>query len=54
MKKAGLTQRKHGLKARQQPLPAMAQRLTTQVTFETSCQSYLWVTDRGRSRLIKH
>ena len=29
-------------------------RLKTLVTFETSLQSYLWTTDRGRSRLIKH
>ena len=29
-------------------------RLTTQVTFESQRQSYLWTTDRGRSRLIKH
>jgi hypothetical protein len=29
-------------------------RLKTHVTFETSLQSYLWTTDRGRSRLIKH
>ena len=54
MKKFGMTGRKHGFKARQQSMPAMSQRLTTQVTFESSCQSYLWVTDRGRSRLIKH
>lgn len=29
-------------------------RLRTLVTFENSSQSYLWITDRGRSRLIKH
>ena len=29
-------------------------RLRTLVTFENRSQSYLWTTDRGRSRLIKH
>lgn len=53
MKKTLLTHRKHGLKARLQAL-GPSPRLTTQVKFENSCQSYLWFTDRGRSRLIKH
>lgn len=29
-------------------------RLKTLVTFESESRSYLWTTDRGRSRLIKH
>lgn len=31
-----------------------AGRLKTKLTFETNNQAYLWITDRGRSRLIKH
>lgn len=54
MKKTFLTHRKHGARARQLQAALPGSRLTTQVTFESSCQSYLWVTDRGRSRLIKH
>lgn len=54
MKKTFVTQRKHGAKARQPRAALPGSRLTTQVTFESSCQSYLWLTDRGRSRLIKH
>jgi hypothetical protein len=52
MKKTLLTLRKHGRKAQLQALPAS--RLTTQLTFESASQSYLWLTDRGRSKLIKH
>lgn len=29
-------------------------RLKTLVTFESESRTYLWTTDRGRSRLIKH
>lgn len=29
-------------------------RLKTVLSFEAGCQAYLWTTDRGRSRLIKH
>lgn len=29
-------------------------RLKTLLTFETDSRTYLWITDRGRSRLIKH
>jgi hypothetical protein len=69
MKKELEPMRKHGYKARAQEIsrrlrlsyetnvcetPQNRVRLTTQVTFEKSRQSYLWVTDRGRSRLIKH
>ena len=45
--------RKHGAKARA-AAGGPAKRLTTQVTFQSSSQCYLWTTDRGRSRLIKH
>ena len=31
-----------------------AGRLKTKLTFETNNQAYLWITDKGRSRLIKH
>lgn len=31
-----------------------ANRLKTSLTFRSEHQAYLWVTDRGRSRLIKH
>ena len=52
------TMRKHGLAARSRhdvhEAGQSRARLTTQVTFESSRQSYLWFTDRGRSRLIKH
>lgn len=55
-----MTLRRHGWKATHQGLyqevfeAAGRPRLKTQLTFESSCQSYLWITDRGRSRLIKH
>jgi hypothetical protein len=63
------TTRKHGYQARAQIIarrlclttetevretPALKQRLKTSLSYEQSCQSYLWTTDRGRSRLIKH
>ena len=49
------TGRKHGTKARaDQPRDSTTGRLKTRLTFETSNQAYLWVTDRGRSRLLKH
>lgn len=63
------TTRKHGYAARAREIgklltleaPARVHeaiqakpRLRTLVTFEQTCQSYLWITDRGRSRLIKH
>lgn len=61
--------RKHGYAARAQliarrlclqSLPEVTEtaqakpRLKTLLTFESRSQSYLWTTDRGRSRLIKH
>lgn len=52
MKKILTALRKHGRKPQLQALPAS--RLTTQVTFESSSQTYFWMTDRGRSKLIKH
>jgi hypothetical protein len=52
MKKLLAAPRKHGRKTQLQALPSS--RLTTQVTFESSSQSYFWMTDRGRSKLIKH
>ena len=67
MKKIAGTIRKHGYKARAvanklclryetevRERPQLKARLKTLLTFESSSQSYLWVTDRGRSRLIKH
>lgn len=42
--------RKHGNKARL----VSSTRLKTKLTFESANQTYLWLTDRGRSRLIKH
>ncbi|MDE2424580.1 MAG: hypothetical protein KGO96_01545 [Elusimicrobia bacterium] len=60
MKTTRPTSRKHNCKARLQILPrevfetSARPRLKTSLTFESDCQSYLWVTDRGRSRLIKH
>lgn len=63
------TTRKHGYAARAKAIGRMLTletpghvheavqakpRLRTSVTFESQHQSYLWVTDRGRSRLIKH
>ena len=65
-----LTVRRHGYNARAerierilcltpekevaQPERKTAARLTTSVIFQPQSQSYLWSTDRGRSRLIKH
>lgn len=59
------TLRKHGHKARLarrvqcEPLclgvAAGGDRLKTLVTFESGSRSYLWITDRGRSRpVFKH
>ncbi len=52
--------RKHGAASRRLHAPddvreaaQAGPRLKTFVT-QTSSQSYLWTTDRGRSRLIKH
>lgn len=43
--------RKHGLRAR----AAVADRLKTTLTLDSSAQAYHWTTDRGRSRLVlKH
>lgn len=69
-KQATIPARKHGYRARAQMISrtlclqydftdtrqaAQArQRLKTQVTFQSGTQCYLWTTDRGRSRLIKH
>lgn len=68
MKKTPTT-RKHGYAARAREIGRMLTlgtpghvheaiqskpRLRTLVTFENRSQSYLWTTDRGRSRLIKH
>lgn len=30
------------------------ERLRTKLTFETNTQAYLWITDRGRAKLVKH
>ncbi len=53
--------RKHGRRARltmteeTDTRDAMqGERLKTSLTFKTEHQAYLWTTDRGRSRLIKH
>ena len=52
MKKTTIScSRKHGFKARS---AAGGERLKTSLVFESSSQVYLWTTDRGRSRLIKH
>ena len=68
MKKMLIIKRKHGYKARAaliarrlelfcerhlEPAP-VGDRLKTVLTFETKAQAYLWTTDRGRSKLIKH
>lgn len=69
MKKIDVPLRKHGYKARaatlgskitpyasedcSRPL-AGVDRLKTLLTFQSQTQVYLWTTDRGRSRLIKH
>ena len=60
--KKATTERKHGMKAREAAAEASRfrvnadsdGRLKTTLTFETNSQAYLWITDRGRSRLIKH
>ena len=44
--------RKHGYKARTVALSC--EKPKNLLTFETTIQSYLWITDRGRSRLVKH
>lgn len=45
--------RKHGLRAR--AASAVASRLKTTLTLDSSAQAYHWTTDRGRSRLVlKH
>lgn len=53
-----MKKRKHGFQAQtvQNIVEAAinSSRLTTLVTFESDSRSYLWTTDRGRSRLIKH
>lgn len=70
MKKILSTARKHGYAARAQLIarrlclqlsatdvaePSQTKpRLKTCLTFESRSQAYLWTTDRGRSRLIKH
>lgn len=66
MKRTPIIPRKHGFKARAEARLLVQQdadtreaglssdRLTTQLTFASDCQAYLWITDRGRSRLIKH
>lgn len=59
--------RKHGYKARQAKIEnwlnvesrsttelAARPRLKTSLTFQSAEERYLWTTDRGRSRLIKH
>lgn len=68
-KTTAVTVRKHGYKARRMELLARphldsesgvsprsfsGERLKTRLAFETNSQAYLWITDRGRSRLIKH
>lgn len=59
--------RKHGLKARAaltglrrvesgdvREASVPGARRTTRLSFEFNSQAYLWITDRGRSRPIKH
>jgi len=53
--------RKHGRQARPTMTretdtrgSAPVERLKTSLTFKIEHQAYLWTTDRGRSRLIKH
>ncbi len=69
MKKPTIS-RKHGLRARLEAaqaarfrvnpetdtreVSASGSRLKTTLTFSNSSQAYLWITDRGRSRLLKH
>jgi len=67
MKKIDFPLRKHGYKARAAAIEKMVvseqgsfqqthagSRLKTLLTFQSQTQVYLWTTDRGRSRLIKH
>ena len=63
MKKISTPTRKHGRNAQRVHMQtdvdtrqagACGARLKTLVTFESNSQAYLWITDRGRSRLIKH
>lgn len=69
MKKIDVPLRKHGYKAREASLEKLVlspeqgggyqqtqagARLKTLLTFQSQSQVYLWTTDRGRSRLIKH
>ena len=65
MKRIPMIPRKHGREARlaavrarttcesREGTPAAA-RLNTHLTYEANCEAYLWITDRGRSRLLKH
>lgn len=50
--------RKHGLRARLQKRPqaitTTAPRPIVSLLCESHGQAYVWMTDRGRSRLIKH
>ncbi|MBI5630895.1 MAG: hypothetical protein HY921_08430 [Elusimicrobia bacterium] len=54
--------RKHGSKARlamreERDIHCSswpADRVKRKLTYESQTESYLWITDRGRSRLIKH
>ena len=68
MKKIAIITRKHGYKARAATIARRLElfcerhlesapvgaRLKTVLTFESKAQAYLWITDRGRSKLIKH
>ena len=53
--------RKHGLNARmrvcrdsQTHQAGPGARHTVTLAFDSQIQTYLWITDRGRSRLVKH
>jgi len=48
------TRRKHGLKARQSRMHHMAVRPIVSLMCEGQGQSYVWITARGRDRVIKH
>jgi hypothetical protein len=56
MKKATIPGRKHGYRAREMECRpgGPISRLKTVLTFESERNSYLWITDRGRNKLIKH
>jgi hypothetical protein len=58
MKTYPALKRKHGLKAHLQKLPqaipTAAHRPIVSLLCENHGQAYVWMTDRGRSRLIKH